>query len=136
VTGNVSHISLGATIERTAIAPLLLDERRRAELVEEHRALMREPSRTRARWSPSSDLDRVLDHFRRADLAGKYVLIASPDRAGWIIGRLSGTRGEAPTLVDETLYSSRTDAEHEVFVRRIADFLSRYEPPPAGRPSE
>jgi branched-chain amino acid transport system permease protein len=114
-------------IAETEIAPLLLDEHRRSELIEEHR---RNPIGSAGRigeraFAHSAELVTVLDFFRRAPVDGKLILIAEPDRSGWRIGRI-GPRGVAPTIVSETVHPTRDDAEHAAFLRRVAEFVEAW----------
>lgn len=82
------------------------------ELVAEHEADPREPS---------DALTRVLEYFRRAPLAGKYVVVV----AGWFsdyrVGVLSGGPG-TPVEIGEESYPSAKAAYHAIFLRRLREF--------------
>jgi hypothetical protein len=133
VSGAAKDVSRAARLRgivETEMAPLLFDEPRRAALIAEHR---RNPIGTAGRVGESgfahgADLAKVLDFFRRAPVDGKLILIAEPDRTGWRIGRI-GARGVAPAIVSEVVHSTREEAEHAVFVRRIEEFLEAWSRP-------
>jgi hypothetical protein len=110
----------------TRIAPLIRDAETRHRLVEEHRVATESEIHEQhvPRQTASAELIEVQDYFRRADVPGKYVLVATPDRLGWRIAQLSGVRGEPPVVVDGAVYSSRGAAEHAVFLRRVSDYLA------------
>lgn len=73
----------------------------------------------------SDALDRLLNYFRRGGLAGKYGLFQpDPAREAYHIVVFSGARG-TPSQVDRsTLYASRDEGYHAVFLRRIADLMA------------
>ena len=114
-------------IAETEIAPLLLDERRRAELIEEHRRQpIGRPARTGERgFRHGPDVVKVLDFFRRAPVDGKLVLIADPDGGGWRIARIA-KRGVGPVPVSGEGYATREKAEHAVFLKRVEEFLETW----------
>lgn len=66
----------------------------------------------------SSELQRLLTAFRGTPMAGKYVLICSKPHTEWRLGRLSGVRGEPPTIISDQVFNTRAEAEWEVFKRR------------------
>jgi branched-chain amino acid transport system permease protein len=80
------------------------------------------------------DLSRVLNYFRRAAVADKYAILALRPLGDYQLVRLSGERGVAPGLVDETIYDSEEDAHHAVFLRRVADLLAQDETANPARP--
>ena len=69
----------------------------------------------------SDALERVLAYFRRQDVAGKYVIIATEPWQEYRIGVLSGRRGELPQLLEDETFSTEKEAMHGVFLRRIRD---------------
>jgi len=88
-------------------------------VVEEHR---QNPLGERG---PHSDrLRRLLDYFRRAPQAGKYVVVAVEPWREYRIGVLSGARGVAPQVLDEPIFASEAEALHGVFLARIRDLLA------------
>jgi branched-chain amino acid transport system permease protein len=88
-------------------------------VVEEHRA---NPLGERG---PHSDrLRRLLNYFRRAPQAGKYVVVATEPWREYRIGALSGVRGVAPQVLDEPIFASEEEALHGVFVARIRDLVA------------
>jgi hypothetical protein len=68
----------------------------------------------------SADLDAALSLLRSGDVAGKYCLICLKPHAEWVIGRLSGRRGEGMTVEDNRVFHSVEDAEWAVFKLRWA----------------
>jgi hypothetical protein len=71
----------------------------------------------------SDELERVLIYLRKnhLDMAGKYVIVCRTPHADYRIGVLSGTRGVPPQVLQDEQFSSREDAEHGVFLRRLKD---------------
>jgi branched-chain amino acid transport system permease protein len=86
------------------------------ELIEEHR---------RAPVGKHSDnLNRVLNHFRRGEMADKYAIMRQPEGFHkYKIVAFSGVRGAPPRLVDDKLYEDLNDAYHAVFLLRVNDLL-------------
>lgn len=66
----------------------------------------------------SPELQRVLTLFRSEEMAGKYVLVCTEPHRRWALGQLSGRRGEPVTVFEDIQFTSREDAEWEVFRRR------------------
>lgn len=74
---------------------------------------------------PQSDtLRRVLNYFRRAPQAGKYVVIAVQPWREYRIGVLSGARGAPPKLLDQPACATEEEALHAVFLARVRDLLA------------
>ena len=69
----------------------------------------------------SPDLQRVLSAMRGGSQAGRYCLICTKPFAEWQLARMSGQRGVPATPIDGALFTSREDAEWEVFRRRWKD---------------
>ena len=85
------------------------------ELIEEHKK------------SPlgqhSEALERVLTYFRRQPQEEKYAItVVEPFKAYRIVA-MSGVRGVAPRLVEDTIYGSPEEAYHALFMRRVQDLL-------------
>jgi len=97
-------------IWHSAIEPLL-DE----DIIREHAESPFGPH------SPSLSL--VLHYLQRNGgvQRGQYVLIEVRPARAWQIARLSGDRTIPPEADPSTTYSSRADAEHAVFLRRLHD---------------
>ena len=71
----------------------------------------------------SEALERLLNYFRRQPQVDKYaVMVVEPFKAYRIVA-LSGHRGVAPRLVEDTIYPSIEEAHRGVFRRRIQDLL-------------
>ncbi|MBD3924253.1 hypothetical protein IEZ26_06440 [Nocardioides cavernae] len=129
--------SLQEYLLRAHVDPLLLDQQSREELVREHKERpLLPPSQPGARPQlHSRALSRILDHFHAASVDGKFALYRSRDYGAWGIARLTGVRGDAPVHVDPGPYHSRDEAEHAVFLLRVAEYVeSRGEAREAGVP--
>lgn len=71
----------------------------------------------------SDALERVLNYFRRAPQAGKYIGVCTKPWEEWRIGVLSGIRGVPPTILEEERFTSEEDAQHGIFLRRVRDLM-------------
>jgi hypothetical protein len=82
-------------------------------IIEEHR--------NRPIGKHSDDLERVLIYLRKhhLEMEGKYILVCTKPHEEYRIGRLTGRPGP-PGLLPET-YADRDEAEHAVFLKRLAD---------------
>jgi hypothetical protein len=69
----------------------------------------------------SDELERVLIYLRKhhLEMQGKYILVCTKPHVEYRIGRLTGDPGP-PELLAET-YPDRDQAEHAVFLKRLAD---------------
>lgn len=107
---DAAYSEIDARILADAIKPLISDE-----IIEEHK---RNPIGIH-----SDALERVLIYLRRHGLrtAGKYILVCTKPHQEWRIARLSGVRGEPPTIDESARFASRETAEHGVFLKRLAD---------------
>ena len=86
------------------------------ELIAEHR---REPL-----GKHSDNLNRVLNYFRRGEMADKYAIMRQPEGFHkYKIVAFSGVRGAPPRLVDDKLYEDLNDAYHAVFLLRVNDLM-------------
>jgi len=86
------------------------------ELIEEHR---RNPL-----GHHSDALSRVLNHFRRGEVADKYAIMRQPGQFhAYKIVAFSGVRGAPPRLVDDRLYTDLNEAYHAVFLLRVNDLM-------------
>ena len=87
------------------------------ELIEEH---------ARAPLGPHSDaLARVLNYFRRSEVADKYVILQEGPPEAWhySVMALSGELNKPPRVVDDRRYATRDEAYHAVFLLRVNDLL-------------
>ena len=66
----------------------------------------------------SPELQRVLNVFRGEPLENKYVLICRKPHKEWVLGQVSGVRGESVKILKGQVFTSLEDAEREVFRRR------------------
>lgn len=86
------------------------------ELIEEHR---KDPL-----GHHSDALSRVLNFFRRGELADKYVIHRMiPAEERFRIMAVSGQRGMPPRVVDDREYTDIKEAYHAVFLLRVNDLL-------------
>jgi hypothetical protein len=65
----------------------------------------------------SPRLQRVLNLFRGAPMADKYVLVCTKPHREWVLGQLSGSRGE-PIRMTNQVFNSIEAAEWYVFKQR------------------
>jgi len=101
---------IDARILANSIKPLVTDE-----IIQEHK---RNPI-----GFHSDALERVLIYLRRNRLktAGKYVIVCTKPHQEWRIATLSGVRGVGPKIDESSRFTSREEAEHGVFLKRLAD---------------
>lgn len=86
------------------------------ELIEEHR---QDPL-----GHHSDALSRVLNYFRRGEMADKYVIHRMvPAEERFRIMAVSGQRGMPPRVVDDREYTDVKEAYHAVFLLRVNDLL-------------
>jgi hypothetical protein len=77
----------------------------------------------------SDQLEKLLFNIRKYhpnlrlnQQKGRYVIICTKPHQEWCIGELSEVRGVPPKLLTEESFTSRQEAEHAVFLRRLKDF--------------
>ncbi|MCP9630392.1 branched-chain amino acid ABC transporter permease [Rhodopseudomonas palustris] len=87
------------------------------ELIAEHKA--------KPLGQHSDALDRVLNYFRRAELADKYAIMrVGPYRScSYKVMAFSGRAGHPPRVVDDKLYATLDEVYHAVFLLRVNDLL-------------
>ena len=72
----------------------------------------------------SDTLSRVLNYFRRGEMADKYIIHRlKPAEERFRIMAVSGERGMPPRVVDDREYTDIKDAYHAVFLLRVNDIL-------------
>lgn len=72
----------------------------------------------------SDALARVLNYFRRGEMADKYVIHRMvPAEERFRIMAVSGARGMPPRVVDDREYADIKEAYHAVFLLRVNDLL-------------
>ena len=127
VQENRSHVQSDDFITRTHVLPLLVDKKKREELIEEHRKNpIGLPGRAgQAAVRHSADLARVIDKFRRQGMDGKYVRVCVTPHTGYKIGITSGVRG-VPVKLLSKIYPSEDACEHAIFKKRVTDLLKKY----------
>lgn len=73
----------------------------------------------------SDALDRVLNYFRRGEMADKYAIlrIGPLDQCAYKVMAFSGRSGNPPRVVDDKHYATLNEAYHAVFLLRVNDLL-------------
>ena len=71
------------------------------------------------------ELRRVLHRMRTTALRGRYCAIVKEPFESWVIGRLSGVRGEPPEIFDERVFTNLDEIEWEVFRLRWKQLTGR-----------
>lgn len=127
VQENRGHTSTDDFITRTYILPILADKVRRKAITDEHRSnpIGKPGLAGKAGVGHSEDLRRVLDKFRRAPQAGKYVMVQVKAHADYRIGIASGIRGKALRMLPKS-FASQDDCEHGIFLKRVKDIMTLY----------
>ncbi|HCU89780.1 MAG TPA: inner-membrane translocator [Gammaproteobacteria bacterium] len=127
VQENRGHTSTDDFITRTYILPILADKERRKSITDEHRAnpIGKPGLAGKAGVGHSEDLRRVLDKFRRAPQAGKYVMVQVKAHADYRIGIASGVRGKPLRMLPKS-FASQDDCEHGIFLKRVKDIMTLY----------
>ena len=87
---------------RTLVTPALIEEHRASPLGQH-----------------SDDLERVLNHFRRSSLDGKYVLFELEPNRKYKIMVTAGRSGGLPRDLDGRVYTDKNEAAHAIFLRRV-----------------
>ncbi|MCG8274571.1 hypothetical protein MIC97_24105 [Aquamicrobium sp. NLF2-7] len=72
----------------------------------------------------SPNLQFVLQHFRKAPCAGKYVLVAIEPHRRWKLAKLTGVRGD-PVRLEDVEFDDLAQAEREVFRLRWKAFFGK-----------
>lgn len=63
----------------------------------------------------SPNLQFVLQHFRKAPCAGKYVLVAVEPHRRWKLATLTGVRGDPVRILDDVVFDDIGEAERHVY---------------------
>jgi hypothetical protein len=66
----------------------------------------------------SPNLQFILQHFRKAPCEGKYVLVAIEPHRRWVLGTLTGRRGDTVRIEAAVEFDDLDKAERYVFRRR------------------
>jgi hypothetical protein len=95
--------------QRERIKALITDE-----LIAEHAA--------KPLGQHSDALERVLAYVRRQPQPGKYIIVAVEPWRDYRIGALTGVRGQAARILDDSeSYPTEEAAMHGIFLRRVRD---------------
>ena len=99
----------------TAYTVEALDEQVKAQLAKEFQ------QRPVGHHTP--ELQRLLNVFRGESLEDKYVLICRKPHKEWVLGQVSGVRGEPVKILKGQVFTSLDDAEQEIFRRRWKKYM-------------
>lgn len=112
---------------RMYILPYLKDEASRNAIIAEHRKAPRGAGTKPGEGAPlnSLPLKRLLDRLRVVPQAGKHTIVETKPWEEYAIGLLPGHRGGTVELTTET-YTTREDAEHAIFLKRLKTFCAQY----------
>jgi hypothetical protein len=72
----------------------------------------------------SAELQKVLNLFRGAPQKEKYVLVCTEPHKRWVLGQLTGVRGE-PVQLTNHVFDRLEDAEWHVFKLRWKKYTGR-----------
>ncbi|GAB5471138.1 MAG: hypothetical protein Kilf2KO_41680 [Rhodospirillales bacterium] len=112
---------------RMYVLPTLLDPAGRQSIIAEHRALPVYAGTQPGASAPmySDVLKKLIDKLRTSPQAGKHTIVEITPWEEYAIGVLPGRRGGRVQITDET-YPTRNEAEHAIFLKRLAAFLALY----------
>lgn len=71
----------------------------------------------------SPNLQLVLLYMRGAPVPGKYVLVAEEPHRSWVLGELTGVRGDPVRLHPDVRYTDLAEAERDIYRRRWKDLM-------------
>ena len=113
---------------RMYILPHLRDPAKLAALIDEHKEnpVYRGTTPGRGAEMNSEPLKRLLDRLRATPQAGKHTIFETCPWEKYTIGILPGSRGGTVEMTDES-YPTRGQAEHAIFLKRLAAFLRVYD---------
>lgn len=66
----------------------------------------------------SPNLQLVLLYMRGAPVPGKYVLVAEEPHRSWLLGELTGVRGDPVLVHPDIRYTDLAEAERDIYRRR------------------
>lgn len=66
----------------------------------------------------SHELQRLLNHFRRAPTKDKYIVVCAKPHREWVLAQLPGQRGAKVRIHHNRVFTSLKEAELEVFKLR------------------
>lgn len=112
---------------RTYILPHLVDAASRARIIAEHRRHPRGAASQPGARPPnhSEPLKRLIDKLRTLPQAGKHTIVEIKPWQEYAIGILPGRRGGVIEITKER-HATREDAEHAIFLKRLAALLAHY----------
>ena len=127
VQSNYSFTALDDFDTRMYILEYIADKSKREALIAEHRENPRGAGTRPGEGAPlhSLGLKRLIDKLRVVPQAGKHTIVEVKPWEEYAIGILPGHRGGIVDITDER-YPTREDAEHAIFLKRLADLISHY----------
>ena len=93
--------------------------------IDPNRTDLAEEFRNNIRGPHSEELRYVLHRMRALPIKGKYVLLTKTNYREWVIGQLTGRRGEPARVVDERVFNDLDEAEWKVFKLRWRDLTGQ-----------
>lgn len=66
----------------------------------------------------SPNLQLVMLYMRGAPVPGKFVLVAEEPHRRWVLGELTGMRGDPVRLRPDIVYTDLAEAERDIYRRR------------------
>lgn len=66
----------------------------------------------------SPNLQLVMLYMRGAPVPGKFVLVADEPHRSWMLGELTGIRGDPVRLHPDVRYTNLAEAERDIYRRR------------------
>jgi hypothetical protein len=112
---------------RMYILPYLVERADRERVIAEHKANPVYEGTRPGQPAPlhSETLRRLLDKLRTSPQRGKHTIVEISPWREYAIGRLPGRRGGRVEITDER-YTTRDEAEHAIFLKRLESFLTAY----------
>ena len=113
---------------RTYLLDYLKDKNSRKALIAEHRSHPRGGPTMPGSAPPlqSGPLAQLVDMLRMVPQSGKHTIVETIPWKEYSIGILPGKRGGTVRITKEK-YSSREDAEHAIFLKRLRTLCGKYD---------
>jgi hypothetical protein len=127
LTADYGYTAVDDYDTRTYILPYLRDPVSRNKIIAEHREHPRGAGSQPGIKPPnhSDGLKRLIDKLRMTPQQGKHTIVETVPWKEYAIGILPGYRGGVVKITRER-YSTRNDAEHAIFLKRLNALLDHY----------
>ena len=124
---NHSFVAVDDYDNRMYILPYLVELADRERIIAEHRANPVYEGTRPGEPAPlhSETLRRLLDKLRVTPQRGKHTIVEIRPWREYAVGILPGRRGGRVEITDER-YTTRGEAEHAIFLKRLEAFLTAY----------